>query len=65
MENEEIQIVLQVQEWNQILGALSSAPFQVVNSISGAVNKLQVQAGPVIEELAKKYAASEEAAAAE
>ena len=61
MENEEIKIVLTVAEWNAILGALSTAPFQVVNQISSAVNKLQVQAGPVVEELAKKYAPAEEA----
>jgi len=61
MENEEIKIVLTVAEWNAILGALSTAPFQIVNQISSAVNKLQVQAGPVVEELAKKYAPAEEA----
>jgi len=64
MENEKISIELSVAEWNQILGALSTAPFSVVNQISAAVNSLQVQAGPVIEELAKKYPAPEAAAEA-
>ena len=63
MENEAVTIVLTVAQWNAILGALSTAPFQVVNQISEAVNALQVQAGPQIEELAKKYAPAEEAAA--
>ena len=63
MENEKISIELSVAEWNQILGALSTAPFSVVNQISAAVNSLQVQAGPVIEELAKKYPAPEAVAA--
>jgi hypothetical protein len=36
-----------------------------VNQISSAVNKLQTQAGPIVEELAKKYAPAEEASAAE
>ncbi len=64
MENEEIQIVLTVAEWNAILGALSTAPFQVVNNVASAVNKLQTQAGPAVEELAKKYAPTEGAAEA-
>jgi hypothetical protein len=63
MEQEPITITLSVQEWNQILGALSTAPFQVVNTASAAINSLQVQAGPVIEELAKKYPPAEVAAA--
>ena len=63
MENEIVKIELTVAQWNAILGALSTAPFQVVNQISEAVNALQVQAGPQIEELAKKYAPAEEAAA--
>jgi hypothetical protein len=63
MENEIVKIELTVAEWNQILGALSTAPFSVVNQISSAVNKLQTQAAPVIEELAKKYPAPEAVAA--
>jgi hypothetical protein len=63
MENENLSIELTVAEWNQILGALSTAPFSVVNQISSAVNKLQTQAAPVIEELAKKYPAPEAEAA--
>ena len=63
MENEKISIELTVGEWNQILAAISTAPFQVVNQISAAVNAIQTQAGPVIEELAKKYPPAEAAAA--
>jgi hypothetical protein len=63
MENEIVKIELTVAEWNQILGALSTAPYQIVNQISSAVAKLQAAAGPQIEELAKKYAPAEEAAA--
>jgi hypothetical protein len=62
MEQEIVNISLTVAEWNQILGALSTAPFQVVNVASAAINNLQVQAGPVIEELAKKYPPAEVAA---
>ena len=64
MENEAVTIVLTVAQWNAILGALSTAPFQVVNQISEAVNALQVQAGPQIEELTQKHAQAEEAPAA-
>jgi len=64
MEQEIVNISLTVAEWNQILAALSTAPFQVINQISAAVNSIQVQAGPVIEELAKKYPAPEAAAEA-
>ena len=63
MENEIVKIELNVAQWNQILGALSTAPFQVVNQISEAVNALQVQAGPQIEAAAAKYPAAEAAAA--
>jgi hypothetical protein len=63
MENENVTVTLTVGAWNQILGALSTAPFQVVNQISEAVNALQVQAGPQVEEAAKKHAPAEAAAA--
>ena len=63
MENEIVNISLSVAQWNQILGALSTAPFQVVNQISEAVNALQTQAGPQIEAAAAKYPAAETAAA--
>ena len=63
MENEIVKIELSVAEWNQILAAISTAPFQVVNTASAAINNLQTQAGPIIEELAKKYPAAEAAAA--
>jgi hypothetical protein len=65
MENEIVKIELTVAQWNSILGALSTAPFQVVNQISEAVNALQVQAGPQVEAAAQKHAPDEEAAAAE
>jgi hypothetical protein len=65
MENEIVKIELTVAQWNQILGAISTAPFQVVNQISEAVNALQVQAGPQIEAAAAKYPAPEAAEAAE
>jgi hypothetical protein len=64
MENEEVTITMTVADWNAILGALSTAPFQVVNNVSSSVNKLQMAAGPQIEELTKKYAPAEEAAEA-
>ena len=63
MENENVTVTLTVGQWNAILGALSTAPFQVVNQISEAVNALQVQAGPQVEEAAKKHVPAEAAAA--
>ena len=63
MEQEPVTITLTVAQWNSILGALSTAPFQVVNQISEAVNALQVAAGPQVEEAAKKYPPAEVAAA--
>ena len=63
MENENVTVVLTVGQWNAILGALSTAPFQVVNQISEAVNALQTQAGPQVEEAAKKHAPAEAAEA--
>jgi hypothetical protein len=65
MENEIVKIELSVSEWNQILGALSTAPFQVVNVASAAINNLQSQAAPQIEAAAAKYPAPEAAEAAE
>ena len=66
MENEPVTITLSVKDWNSILGALSTAPFQVVNTISESVNKLQLAAGPQVEAAAAKYADnSDEVAAAE
>jgi hypothetical protein len=65
MENENVTVTLQISEWNSILGALSTAPFQVINQISSAINNLQVQAGPQVAEAAKKHAVAEEAPAAE
>ena len=53
-----------ISDWNAILGALSTAPFQVVNQISSSVNKLQLAAGPQVEAAAAKYAPAEEAPAA-
>lgn len=63
MENEDVTITLKVGQWNEILGALSTAPFNVVNQISGSVNALQVQAGPQIEEYARAYAGDSSGAA--
>lgn len=62
MEQEKVTVILTVSQWNAILAALSTAPFQIVNQISEAVGDLQGQAGPQIAELQKKYP---EAAAAE
>jgi hypothetical protein len=63
MENENVTVTLTVGQWNAILGALSTAPFQVVNQISEAVNALQVQAGPQVEAAAAKHAPAEAAEA--
>jgi hypothetical protein len=64
MENENITITLTVQQWTNILNCLSLAPFSAVNQISEAVNSLQSQAGPQVEEAAKKHAPAAEAEAA-
>ena len=56
MENENVTVTLTVAQWNSLLGALSTAPFQVVNNVGDAVNALQAQAGPQIEEISQKYA---------
>ena len=58
MENENVTITLTVAQWTAILNVLSTAPFNLVNQISEAVNALQVQAGPTMEELALTYAAN-------
>ena len=63
MENEPVTITLSIGQWNQILGALSTAPFQIINQISEAVNSLQVQAGPAVEAAVAKHAPAEAAAA--
>lgn len=63
MENENVTITLTVAQWTQILNVLSTAPFNLVNQISEAVNALQVQAGPQVEEAAKKHPAPEAEAA--
>jgi hypothetical protein len=63
MEEVEVTVTLTIADWNAILGALSTAPFSVVNQISSSVNKLQLAAAPQVEEAAKK--AAEENAAAE
>lgn len=65
MESEIVTISLTVQQWTNILNCLSLAPFSAVNQISEAVNSLQVQAGPQVEEAAKKHAPAEAAEAAE
>lgn len=55
MENENVTVTLTVAQWNSLLGALSTAPFQVVNNVSDAVNALQAQASPQIEEISQRY----------
>jgi hypothetical protein len=65
MENENVTITLTVAQWTQILNVLSLSPFSAVNQISEAVNSLQTQAGPQVEEAAKKYAPAEATPAAE
>ena len=55
MENENVTVTLTVGQWNSLLGALSTAPFQVVNNVSDAVNALQAQASPQVEEISKNY----------
>lgn len=56
MESENVTVTLTVAQWNSLLGALSTAPFQVVNNVADAVNALQAQAGPQFEEISQKYA---------
>jgi len=58
---EPVTITLSIGQWNQILSALSTAPFSVVNQISEAVNALQQAAGPQVAEAAAKYAPAEAA----
>jgi hypothetical protein len=65
MENEIVKIELTVAQWNQILGVVSLAPYQVVNQINDAMNHLQSQAGPQIEAAIAKHAAPEASEAAE
>lgn len=65
MENEPVTIVLTVTQWTAILNVLSTAPFNLVNQISEAVNSLQVQAGPQVEAAAQKYAPADNAVAVE
>lgn len=59
MENEPITITLSVQAWTGILNVLSTAPFNLVNQISEAVNSLQSQAAPQVEAAAQKHAPAE------
>ena len=65
MENENVTITLTVAQWTGILNVLSTAPFNLVNQISEAVNALQVQAGPQVEAAAAAHAAENPEAAAE
>lgn len=55
MENENVTITLTVAQWNALLGALSTAPFQVYTQVMTIVNDLQTQAAPQIEEAKAKY----------
>ena len=59
MENENVTVTLTVAQWTAILNVLSTAPFNLVNQIAEAVNALQQQAGPQVEEAAKKHEASD------
>ena len=61
MENENVTITLTVAQWTAILNVLSTAPFNLVNQISEAVNALQVQAGPQVESAAQKHAPATDA----
>lgn len=63
MENENVTITLTVAQWTSILNVLSTAPFNLVNQIGEAVNALQTQAAPQIEEASKKHPAPEADAA--
>jgi hypothetical protein len=65
MENEPITITLSIAQWTGILNVLSTAPFNLVNQIADAVNQLQIQAGPAVEEAAKKHAEEKPEATAE
>jgi hypothetical protein len=64
MENENVTVTLTVAQWTGILNVLSTAPFNLVNQVAEAVNALQTQAGPQVEEAAKKHAPAEDAPAA-
>lgn len=57
MENTPVTITLTIAQWTQILNVLSTAPFNLVNQISDAVNQLQVAAGPQVEAAAAAAAA--------
>lgn len=64
MDSEIVNISLTVAQWTQILNCLSTAPFNLVNTIGEAVNALQQQAGPQVEAAAAKHQAEAPAEAA-
>ena len=64
MENENVTVTLTVGQWNALLGALSTAPFQVYTQIMGIVNDLQAQAAPQVEEAKAKHPPEQPPAAA-
>lgn len=55
MENENVTITLTVAQWNAVLGALSTVPFNVYQQVSSVIDNIRLQAAPQIDELAKKY----------
>lgn len=63
MENEDVTVTLKVGQWNALLGALSTAPFQVYTQVMGIVNELQAQAAPQVDEAKKKHPEQPPAAA--
>lgn len=63
MDQEDVTITLKVAQWTNILNALSTAPFNIVNQIAGDVNALQTQAAPQVEAAAAKHASAEAEAA--
>lgn len=55
MENENVAVTLTVGQWNAMLGALSTVPWNVYTQVSSVVDNVRLQAAPQLEELAKKY----------
>ena len=59
MENEPITVTLSVRQWNDVLGVISTAPFNLVNRATDALAALQGQTGPQFEAAHKKHQAAE------
>lgn len=62
MENENVTITLTVAQWNAMLGALSTVPFNVYQQVSSVIDNLRLQAAPQIDDISKKYPPAEESA---